>query len=88
VEVRCYTQGARDRADQITTSKRYLRKGGIISSNKVNNIKRIELKINEAKENKRWRVRYHGVMVNLMDELIRRGIVVKRQRRSRQVAEE
>jgi hypothetical protein len=51
-------------------------------------MKRIELKIDEAKENKRWRVRYRGVMVDLMDELIRRGMVIKRQRRSRQVAEE
>jgi hypothetical protein len=51
-------------------------------------MKRIKLKIDKAKENKRWRVRYRGVMVDLMDELIRRGIVVKRQRRSRQVAEE
>jgi hypothetical protein len=46
------------------------------------------LKINEEKENKRWRMRYRGVIVALMDDLIRRGIALKRQRRSRQIAEE
>jgi hypothetical protein len=88
VELRRFTQGARDRADRIAASRRHLRKGGIISSEEVNNMKRVELKIDEEKENKRWRMRYRGVMVGLMDDLIRRGIAVKRQRRSRQVAEE
>jgi hypothetical protein len=74
VEARRCTHGARDRADRITASNHHLRKGGIISSDEVNNMKRIELKIDKEKENKRWRVRYRGVMVDLMDDLIRRGI--------------
>jgi hypothetical protein len=43
------------------------------------------LKIDKEKENNRWRVRYRGVIVDLMDDLIRRGIVVKRQQQSGQV---
>jgi hypothetical protein len=82
VELKRFTQGARDRADRISLSKRHLRKGGIVSSTEVANIKKIKLKIDEEKENKRWRMRYCGVMVALMDDLIRRGIALKRQRRS------
>jgi hypothetical protein len=32
-------------------------------------MKRIKLKIDEEKENKRWRMRYSGVVVALMEDL-------------------
>ena len=82
VELKRFTQGARDRADRITSSKRHIRKGGILSRNEVANTKKIELKIDKEKESKKWRIRYRGVLVALMDDLFRRGLLVKRQRRS------
>ncbi|KAI9039381.1 DNA-binding domain-containing protein [Aspergillus affinis] len=77
------TRVQREKAERDRASKRRAPVGGVVSSTSLAHIERKEEELDTLKERTRLRAKWKQVMVELVDYAIDRGIIIKRQRKSR-----
>lgn len=77
-------QAKKARKRRAEASHRHVSVGGVIKSSQVRNMVRLEQKYDLVKEHLNWRKKWKACIKEFIDTLLARGIIVKRQRLTRQ----
>lgn len=85
LELRRTDQAKKARDRRAQASHRHLASiGGVVKSSQVRTMVRLEREYDLVKEKLKWRRKWKTVITEFMDTLIARGVIIKRQRKSRQ----